>query len=323
MSNMPYIIAEVGFNHEGDLSKAINMVELAAKGQANAVKFQSFRAQDICLPSAEPYDLLKSGELSEEDHVELAQACREFNVEFLSTPFSPWAVDVLEDVGVAKYKIASMDLTNFYLLHHVAQTSKPIILSTGMGTLEEIDAAMQFLKEQGAKDISLLHCISNYPAAAKELELKHIALLKEQFKCPVGYSDHYPGTKACLLAAALGADIIETHFTYNTQLPGADHSHSLDSDMLKQLVSEIKEFKDMYDAGTQFNERSDRENSVSYRRGVYTTRTVEKGEQLSEADLLFCRPENAMSLRAYDSIIGAQTTKDLPAFHSLSLNDLK
>ena len=239
------IIAEIGFNHEGDLKLAIEMIKAAAKAGTHAVKFQTYKASDLALPSASHYQAIKSGEMSLEQHVELAKIAHGCGIEFLSTPYSPWAIDILEKVGVPAYKVASMDCTNKHLLGFIAETKKPIYLSTGMATLTEISETLYYLSEVKSGPVTLLHCMSLYPAEAKDLNLAIIPYLKELFGVSVGYSDHYPGIKACLVAAMLGAEVIETHFTLDITKEGADHYHSVDAEMLRQLVTEIDLFQQM------------------------------------------------------------------------------
>ena len=172
-----YVIAEIGFNHEGDVALAKEMIKAAATAGADAVKFQTFRASDIALPTGSHYEAIKCGEMDLGQHQELFRVATDCNVDFLSTPFSPWAVELLETVGVPAYKVASMDCTNHYLLGYVAQTKKPIYLSTGMATLNEIFGSLEFLREKGSGPVTLLHCLALYPAKAEDLNLTIINFL--------------------------------------------------------------------------------------------------------------------------------------------------
>jgi N,N'-diacetyllegionaminate synthase len=206
-----YIIAEIGFNHEGDLTLAEQMIRAAASAGVHAVKFQTYRAKDLALPSSPHYEAIKCGEMDLGQHQRLAAVAQDCQVDFLSTPYSPWAVDLLEQVGISAYKVASMDCTNTYLLKYIAQTAKPVYLSTGMANVSEIGETLEFLRQEQSGPVTLLHCISMYPASAEVLNLEIIPFLRTLFEIPVGYSDHYPGTKACLAAAMLGATVIERH----------------------------------------------------------------------------------------------------------------
>ncbi|MCP4351320.1 MAG: N-acetylneuraminate synthase [Desulfobacterales bacterium] len=317
-----YVIAEIGFNHNGDIPLALKMIKAAAKSGADAVKFQTFRGTDIALPSGPHYELIKNGEMSFEDHSELYQEANDCGIDFLSTPFSPWAVEILEKIGVSAYKVASMDLTNKHLLKYIAQTGKPIYLSTGMAELSEIADTLFFLSQQKSGPISLLHCLSIYPAKAEDLNLDVILLLKEIFGVPVGYSDHYPGTKACLLAALMGADVIETHFTLDTSIEGGDHYHSADPEELQELIENISLFETMSGTRESIYNRPDREFAAQFRRGVYVANDLPKGHRLAEKDLLFTRPVSDFTPSDLDTLIGKELTKDIAANQGINKDSI-
>jgi sialic acid synthase SpsE len=318
-----YIIAEIGFNHEGDMGLAVQMIEAAARAGANAVKFQTYRAIDLALPSAPHYEAIKCGEMTLEQHQELTRVACDCGIDFLSTPYSAWAVELLERVGVPAYKVASMDCTNTHLLGFIAQTKKPIYLSTGMATLAEIAETLHFLNTENSGDVTLLHCVSLYPAQADDLHLDIIPLLKKLFGVPVGYSDHYPGIQACLAATMLGAEVIETHFTLDTSKEGGDHHHSADPDMLRQLVSEIHLFTTMKGKERAIYHRPDRQWVVKFRRGVYAAKHLPAGSTLNEKDLLFCRPTSAFSPNDIDWLKGKITSQDVAAYKAIDYENLK
>jgi len=314
---LPYVIAEIGFNHEGDLELAIEMIKSAAKAGANAIKFQTYRASDLALHSAPHYQAIKRGEMSLEQHMELAKIAHDCGIEFLSTPFSPWAIDILEKVGVPAYKIASMDCTNKHLLGLIAETRKPIYLSTGMATLTEISETLSYLFEVKSGPVTLLHCMSLYPAEAKDLNLSMIPYMKELFGVPVGYSDHYPGIKACLAAAMLGAEVIETHFTLDITREGADHYHSVDAEMLRQLITEITLFLQMKGTKQGCYNRSDRKYVTQYRRGVFTAKKLKKGDTLKSEDLLLCRPTSQLKPEDLKWLEGSMIKQDIGEFQAI------
>jgi sialic acid synthase SpsE len=319
---MPEIIAEIGCNHEGDLDVAVEMIQAAAKAGATAVKFQTLRAEDLALPTAPHFQEMKADEMSLEQHRRLAAAAEAAGVEFISTPFGRKSVDLLESLGVKTYKIASMDLTNTDLLEYVAQTGKPMIVSTGMATLSEIAACLEFLSENHVPRVSLLHCISNYPCSADELNLDLIPFLKKTFNVPVGYSDHFPGTKACLAAVMLGAEIVETHFTLDTTRPGADHEHSADPESLKTLIQDIHLFGLMKGRPDYLKNRPDRVHAKAYRRGLYAAKDLPAGTTISREDLLFCRPESKLSPHHLDRVLGRKVTKTIKAFQKICWENL-
>ena len=316
-------IAEIGFNHEGELKLAIEMIKAAAQAGANAIKFQTYKAKDLALPSAPHYQAIQSGEMSLEQHLELAKVAHDCGVEFLSTPFSPWAIDILEKVGVPAYKISSMDCTNKYLLGFIAETRKPIYLSTGMATLSEISEILYYLFEMRSGPVTLLHCLSLYPANAEDLNLAVIPYLKELFGVPVGYSDHYPGTKACLAAAMLGAEVIETHFTLDTTKKVADHYHSVDAELLRQLIADIELFRQMKGTKQVFHNRPDRRYATQYRRGVFTAKSLKKGDTLRTEDLLLCRPTSRLKPEDLKWLEGRMMKQDIDAFHAIDRDALE
>ncbi|MGE4297642.1 MAG: N-acetylneuraminate synthase family protein [Desulfovibrionaceae bacterium] len=294
MDSMPYLIAEVGFNHEGDMDCARRMIRAAADSGVDAVKFQTYRAIDIALPSSPHFAAIGMGEMDIAQHRMLKAETDACGVAFLSTPFSVWAVDLLEEVGVGRYKIASMDVSNPVLLRRVASTGKPVILSTGMATLAEIAGAVEVLREAGAGEIALLHCISKYPAATEDLNLAAIARLKEVFGLVTGYSDHYPGIEACFAAAVAGADIIETHFTLDNTLTTADHSHSATPAQLVELRERLTLLRAML-GNPDVNDRLDAANAAIFRRGVYAARDIAPGAVVTEEDILLCRPPTSLT----------------------------
>lgn len=322
-TGLPLLVAEVGFNHEGSLDTAAALIRAAAESGADAVKFQTFKASDLALPSAPHYELIRTAEMSLEDAHVLSGHAREAGIEFFSTPFSLEAVALLENVGVPAYKIASMDLTTPYLLDAVGRTGKPVILSTGMATLDEIGVAVARLRRTGTREIGLLHCLSLYPAQARDCNLSAIGQLKDAFGLPTGWSDHFPGSSACLAAFCSGADIIETHFTLDTSNPGGDHGHSLDPQGMKNLVAEMQRMADMQGGQNFFNERPDRQFAAAYRRGIYTARDIAAGEEITMGDLLFCRPESALNPRTIESVLGRKTARPLANHTAVTAEDLE
>ncbi len=324
-TGLPLLVAEVGFNHEGSLDTAAAMIRAAAEAGADAVKFQTFKAADLALPTASHYELIRAAEMRPEDARFLADTAREAGIAFFSTPFSLEAVAMLEAVDVPAYKIASMDVTTPYLLEAVARTGKPVILSTGMATLDEIGTAVTQLRHAGATDIGLLHCLSLYPAQAEDCNLAAIGELKRAFGLPTGWSDHYPGASACLAAFCVGADIIETHFTLDTATPGGDHAHSLDPAGMKALLAEMRRMAPMFGQGGGqgfFNNRPDRQYAALYRRGVYAARDIAAGETLTMADLLFCRPESALTPHTVEAVLGRKVVRPVTAHAALTPADM-
>ncbi len=315
-----FIIAEIGFNHEGDLDQADAMIRAAARAGADAVKFQTFRASDLALPDAPHYKLIECGELDRGAHQRLAKTAGDEGVDFLSTPFSVAAVDMLQELGVPAFKVASMDCTNKHLLGRIAATGKPVYLSTGMANETEISESLAFLKEQNSGPVSILHCVSVYPPPADALNLATIPWLKERFGIPVGYSDHYPGIDACIAAAALGAEIIEVHFTLDTTKPEGDHGHSADEAQLGELVRRTADFHAMT-GRPELSGRKDRNAATMFRRGMYAARDLIAGELLTEADLLFCRPASALGPSDLKGVLGKCLIRPIDQYTAIE-NDM-
>jgi len=320
-----YLIAEIGFNHGGDMILAGDMIQAAAQAGADAVKFQTFRAQDIALPSSPHYAMIQKGELSLKDHMKLSEIAQKYSIDFLSTPFSTEGVDLLMKVGVSAFKVASMDCTNHPLLRYIAKTGKSIYLSTGMARLEEIADSLDELAQNNCTEVAVLHCISKYPAAAEDLNLDIISYLKEKFKVRVGYSDHYPGIEACFAAAIQGAEIIETHFTLDKTLPDGDHSHSADPADLIDLKTRFTLFSTMTGSRKIIDQRPDQGFAKDFRRGVYTRRAVKKGERLTETNLYCTRPPNDFTPDDIKYLNGKILNQDLAAnspVSPLTIDDL-
>ena len=240
----PYVIAEIGANHNGDMDLAKTMIDSAKKSGAHAVKFQSWTPESLIskgeYASNQSYDdspkkhfgslheMVSKYYLRQDQHIELKKYCDQIEIDFCSTPFSIAESDLLQELNVPFFKIASMDINNLPLLQHVAKFGKPVILSTGMSTLGEIEQAVRVVKEAGNENVVLLHCIAVYPPEVSDIHLKNIPMLQEAFNCPVGFSDHSIGFSIPLASVALGACIIEKHFTTDKDLEGWDHEISAD-----------------------------------------------------------------------------------------------
>jgi N,N'-diacetyllegionaminate synthase len=249
-----FIIAEAGVNHNGSIEIAIGLIEEAHAAGADAVKFQSFTAERLVSRSAEKaqyqiqntgdagtqFEMLKQLELSEDDHRTLLALCRDNDIRFLSSPFDEASADLLEQLGVAAFKIPSGELTNHGLLRHVAAKNKRVILSTGMSTLAEVAEAVDVVVGTGNRRLSLLHCVTEYPAPFAEVNLKAMLTLADAFGFPVGYSDHTLGSEIAIAAVAIGARIIEKHFTLSRDMAGPDHRASLEPQELKAMVDAIR-----------------------------------------------------------------------------------
>jgi len=334
--NKVTIIAEAGVNHNGDIELAKKLIDVAADAKADYVKFQTWITENVIsigAPKAEyqkvndehqdQYSMAKRLELSFAQFKELYDYCKLKNINFLSTPEEAEGLDFLTDeLNLPLIKIGSGELDNVIFLRQVGKKHRDVILSTGMGTLEEIKTAYETLKNAGARSVAILHCTSNYPAAFSNLNLKAITTLKSEFNTEIGYSDHSVGIEVSVAAVALGATIIEKHFTLDKTLPGPDHAASLDPDELKLMVRQIRNIEAaMSGSGKKEPQLSELEVKKVVRKGPYLSRNLKKGDVLKESDLHFKRPVQTISANQADQLIGKALAADLNAGHCLTLMD--
>lgn len=313
------IIAEAGVNHNGSLKRAKEMVAVAAKAGADVVKFQTFSAHALTAANAELADyqkanthhanqleLLKSLELSQDDHYELIECCNQNQIEFLSTAFDIESIRFLESCNLKRVKIPSGEITNLPLLREIARLKKPIVLSTGMADLEEIKQALQALEQAGAdrQQITLLQCTTQYPAPDEEANLRVIPALKEQFGIQVGYSDHTSGVDLSIAAVALGAAVIEKHFTLNRELPGPDHQASLLPEELESLVLGIRRVERALGSPTKKPTPSEIGNKSIARKSLVAKTPIKQGDKFSLDNLTTKRPGTGISPMQWDNVIG-------------------
>lgn len=322
--NKTYIIAEAGVNHNGDISTAKKMIDVAVKAGADAVKFQTFRAEQLVCQSAKKadyqmettdstesqFEMLKKLELSYSDHVELISYCKKKNIQFLSTPFDVDSLKMLDRLGVPLIKIPSGEITNYPLLVAAAKTKKPIILSTGMSNLEEIAEAIHVLKANGGERIVLLHCNTEYPTPMKDVNLRAMDTMRERFHLQVGYSDHTLGIEVPIAAVALGATVIEKHFTIDKKMKGPDHKASLEADQLKAMVAAIRNIEVALGSEEKSATTSEKKNMEVARKSIVAAGDIKKGEKFSENNLTTKRPGNGISPMKWNEILGKTADRD-------------
>ncbi len=310
---MAYVIAEIGFNHGGDVVMAEEMIYAASEAGADGVKFQSFFASDLYFPDHEYYQVFKTGELSENSLLRLKHRADDVGVDFLSTPFSPYWVKVLDALNPAGLKIASMDLNNPVMLGAVAATGRKIYLSTGASGLSEIKAAIKTLQDNGASDIVVFHCVSNYPTKPEEAMLWMIPEMKRELGLRVGFSDHTLGISVPVTAVSLGAEVIEKHFTTDKSLPGPDHALSADPAEMKKLVEALENVQAAtLPPGRQEGPRPDDEAKSAMRRGVYAGCDIKRGESITMDKIKLVRPE-VTPLDRLDAILGESALRNYKA----------
>ena len=331
-----YIIAEAGVNHNGDLNLAKDMVKEAKRAGCDCIKFQTYHTENLVTsdaPKAEyqvqntgngksQYDMLKNLELTPENFYDLSLICQKEEIDFMSTPFDLDSVDVLSHLLVKAYKVSSGDLTNKMLLEYIALKDRPIILSTGMATIEEIKEAVAWIENKGNKKISLLHCTSNYPAPFRDVNMKAMVTMAEQFPYPVGYSDHTKGIEISIMAVAMGAQIIEKHFTLSRELKGPDHKASLEPDEMKDLVNAIRNVEIAFGNGEKTLSDSEINTRGVARKSLVTAGDFCQGYILKEGDLLVKRPGTGTAPKFLEDFIGKKLKSNLPKDYLITKDDI-
>ena len=322
--NKVFIIAEAGVNHNGDISLAKQLVDVAVAAGADAVKFQTFKAEKLVCKNAEKADyqkettnqaesqleMLKKLELTEEMHNQLIDYCKEKGILFLSTPFDVDSVDYLIKLGIEIIKIPSGEITNYPYLRKIAQTGKKVILSTGMSSLEEVREAVEVLKEYGNKDVSVLHCNTEYPTPFEDVNLKAMITMRDELGIEVGYSDHTQGIEIPIAAVAMGAQIIEKHFTLDKKMDGPDHKASLEPHELKAMISAIRNVESALGTGVKKPSNSEQRNIGIVRKSIVAKNEIKKGEVFSEENLVTKRPGTGVSPMKWNEIIGTLAGKN-------------
>lgn len=335
-SDTSFIIAEAGVNHNGRLDLAKKLIDAASDAGADAVKFQTFKADRLVLANTSmakyqiantkqnvsQYDLIKGLELTQDAFIELKKHADSRNIIFLSTPFDEQSADFLESMSIEAFKVSSGEISNHPFLRHVAHKQKPIILSTGMSTIEEVNAAVRVILETNNHSLAILHCVSNYPADPSETNLRAIETLQNCFDFPIGFSDHSAGITISLAARALGACIIEKHFTLDTGLPGPDHAMSLTVEQLKELVTEIRTVEKALGTGIKAPTQSEEDIKALVRRSITLSTDLNAGETLNRAMLVALRPGTGISPVYLESIIGRQVNRPIKKGEILQWGDL-
>ena len=332
-----FVIAEAGVNHNGDLDLARRLVDVAASAGADAVKFQTFAAERVAAREAPKADyqrqttsaeesqqqMLRRLELSPAAHRELQAHARSRGLTFLSTPFDEASADLLDALGVPAIKIGSGEVTNLPFLEHVARKGRPIILSTGMSSLEEVGAAVAAVRAAGNRDLILLHCVSEYPARASDANVRAMLTLADAFRTPVGYSDHTPGLEVALAAVALGASVIEKHFTLDRTLPGPDHRASLEPAQITELVRAIRVVEQALGDGVKAPTSGELGNRVVARRSLAAAVDLPAGLALTRESLGALRPATGISPASLPAVLGRTLTRPRRAGELIAWSDLE
>ncbi len=320
------IIAEAGVNHNGDLILARRLIDVAAEAGADMVKFQTFRADQLVTAQARKaeyqlrstevgesqYEMIRRLELTREMHYDLFDYCQARGIRFFSSGFDLESVDFLVELGLDCFKIPSGEITNLPYLRHVGRYGKSVILSTGMATLDEVGAALRVLEQAGtSRDrISVLHCNTEYPTPMCDVNLRAMLTIRDVFDVAVGYSDHTPGIEVAIAAVALGAKVIEKHFTLDRNMPGPDHKASLEPDELKAMVAAIRNIQQALGDGVKRSSPSEEKNLLIARKSLVAARAIRSGELFSAANLTVKRPGTGLSPMRWDEVIGSKASRD-------------
>lgn len=332
----PFIIAEAGLNHNGRLDLALKLVEEAKKADCDAVKFQTFSstyrvsnkvkkakyAEQIVGLEENIYELLSRLELSAEDHQKIFDYGRKIGIDVFSTPFDLQSADLLESLNTPYYKIASSDLNNIPLLKHIAKIGKPIILSTGMSNLGEIEESVNTILAEGNSSILLLHCLSSYPAYPEEINLSAIQTLKRTFQVPVGFSDHTLGISVSVAAMAIGANVIERHFTLDRKLEGPDHIFSSEPQEMSELTRMARQMNAILGDGIKRIQPSEYETINSFKKTIYAQTAIKAGTVLSENMLAVKGPAGGLPPTFWSVVVGRKAKRDIEADHPITWDDI-
>tara|TARA_Y100000389_G_C17413166_1_gene492135 strand:- start:369 stop:1427 length:1059 start_codon:yes stop_codon:yes gene_type:complete len=336
--SQPYIIAEIGANHNGDMDLAKLMIDSAVECGCDAVKFQSWNKNSLI--SKTVYDqntvykdskkkhfgsleeMVDKYYLREEQHIELNNYCISKGIDFSSTPFSIEEVNLLNELDVEFFKVASMDINNYPLIKYLAQFKKPILLSTGMANLGEIEKAIEIIENEGNTQIIILHCIAIYPVKNDELNLRNITMFQNTFGYPVGFSDHSLGSIAPLTSVSLGSCVIEKHFTTDKNLPGWDHEISADPNEMKQIVEGSKIIYESLGNFQRSISKAEEEKKKVFRRSIIINKSLKAGHIITEDDISLKRPGTGFSPDNIKFVIGKKLKKDFKADYILTENDI-
>lgn len=328
-----YVIAEAGDNHNGRFELALRLVESAKAAGADCVKFQTFRTEEVISTRAEKaeyqktatgadesqYEMVKKLELSFDQFRQIKAYCDTLGIRFLSTPFDIPSVRFLREMDMPFWKIPSGEITNLPYLLEIARTKRPVVMSTGMCEMEEIQAAMDVLRNNGTPKVTLLHCNTEYPTPYADVNLRAMASMRERFGVEVGYSDHTPGIEVPIAAAALGAVVIEKHFTLDRNMEGPDHKASLEPDELKAMVSAVRHVEAALGDGVKRPSSSEQKNMAIARKSIVARRAIRRGEPLTEENLAVKRPGSGISPMRWFEVLGTCAARDFQADELIKL----
>ena len=299
----PFFVAEAGLNHNGDIEIAKKMIDQAISSGADAIKFQTYKSEEFLTESSEYFDFFKNVELSFEQFKELSEYAKNKNFIFFSAPFDIPSANFLHGIDVPCFKIASSDLTNMPLIKHVAAMQKPMIISTGIGTLQEIEDAVNWCMLEGNDQIAILHCVANYPTSPNEVNMNSMLQMKKLFDFPIGYSDNGESLLVDIVAATMGAQIIEKHFTLDKTMPGPDHAFSIEPSELKSLISQIEEIYKIKGTFSKTPQLSEVKNRNAIRKSLTAKHDLKEGQIITQNDILIKRPAGGIEPKYFPKIL--------------------
>jgi N-acetylneuraminate synthase len=332
-----FVIAEAGVNHNGEIQMAMEMIRAAARSGADAIKFQTFKAEKLVSiraakakyqianshDSESQLEMLRRLELDEDSFNSLRRECLNSNILFLSTPFDEESLDQLVDLEIPAIKIASGEINNFPLLEHIARTGKPMILSTGMSYLGEVDAAVRTIRSSGNHQLALLHCTSNYPAHPADMNLRAMHTLAEAFQLPVGLSDHSEGIEIPLAAVAMGACVLEKHFTLDRSLPGPDQSSSIEPDELTSMIQGIRKVEAALGHGRKEPVERELETVAVARKSLVACEQIRAGSQIENHQIAIMRPGTGLAPAMLPYVVGRVAKMDIPVGEMITFEMLE
>lgn len=332
-----FVIAEAGVNHNGEINLAKKLIDEAVFAGADAVKFQTFRTENLVTDYANmaryqkdnlaavdsQYNMLKKLELSYEDFKILKAYCEEKGIIFLSTPFEIESANFLKEIGVEAFKISSADITNIPFIKHIAGFNKPIILSSGMATLGEVEDAINSINSIGRRELAVLHCTSNYPASLNSINLKAMLTIRDAFQVLCGYSDHSEGITVPIAAVALGANIIEKHFTLDKKMKGPDHKASLDPFELKKMIKNIRDVEIALGTGIKKYSLDEIDTMKVARKSIVASKEIIKGQTITNDMLDYKRPGDGIEPKYYKLLIGRKAKVSIKVDEQINFNMLE
>lgn len=329
-----YVIAEIGSNFDASLVKAKKLIKFAKECGADAAKFQAFKTELLLSKKGfekksafqsrwknSVWKTYKNAELPRDWHEKLNDYAKKIKIHFFTSPWDFEAVDILTKLKTPAIKIGSGDITYLDILKYIGSKQKPVLLATGASTLKEVEVAVRAIRSTGNNKIILMHSVTQYPSPLDEANLNALNVLKKKFSLNVGYSDHSPGSLIVLASVAMGASVIEKHFSLNPNSKGPDHLHSLSPKAFKKMVDDIRKLEKAKGDGIKKIEKSEKETVIIQRRGIWTIKPIQKGEKFSKTNIMALRPFNGISASKFKIILGKKSNKSIRAFQSIKKSD--